>query len=831
MKKKPVQRPVPKSNQKPVDKPVLKKVQQKTFPIDNFLKQYGTGITFALFALLILIIFKDFILGNSLYLFKDIGSDTLNGAYPNFTLASRYFRTEGFPLWSFSQGMGENIMWPTLMDPFFAIVFIVGTQNIAAAIIWMELLKLVVTAIIVYRLLKLWDLSVPVIAIGTLLYCFSGFMIVGGSWYQFSTEACYLAFLLLSFELLYRRNSWYLFPLAVMLLPIFQPFNLYLYGMFLVIYFLFRHFSSETATWKKFYTTVLKMAGLGLLGVLMSSFFLLNNVEVLLDSPRVSGHSSFFSKLMSQSIFFLESPMYYATSALRLFANDLQGNGTNFKGWYNYLEAPMFYIGLLPLLLMPQIFLYGSARKRIVSAVFLFIFLFPVIFPFFRYAFWLFSGDYYRGFSFFLSLIFLFYSLQVLQELGKGKKINLILLGVTFFGLLYLLYYPYEHASEMINNDLRSVIRIFLILYTAVLAIGNFVGNKKLIQVSLVILVCIELGYINFNTVNDRSVLTRNDMQQKTGYNDYSVEALDWINSHDKPFFRVNKDYLSSPAMHGSLNNAKVQGYFGTSSYHSFNQKYYIHFLEEMNFIQKGKEEESRWANGLTNFPLMLNFASNKYQLSLKPNPTALFRTLGYDSVTMFGNVRVLKNKHFLPLGFCYDQYIPMTSFLKLSQLKKQIILQKAFVAEEPLDPSLKKVQPVNLADTAKNYTYDDYFKDVDARHKDTLNTTRFSQKRITGTIDLKTSKMLFFSIPFDRGWNAVIDNKTVKPALCNIGFMGFMLDPGHHTVELYYRPPYFMASLWVSVIFLLLYLILILQKIILNKAGVSSPPRRKDAK
>jgi uncharacterized membrane protein YfhO len=808
MKKKNVQKPAPKSYQKPAEKPIPKKAQTKEFPLETLLKQHGLAITFSLLSLLILIIFKDFIIGSSYYLFKDIGSDTLNGAYPNFTLASDYFRKEGFPLWSFSQGMGENIMWPTLMDPFFAIVFIVGTQNIASAIIWMELLKLVVTAIIVYRFLRLWELSFPVTTIGTLLYCFSGFMIVGGSWYQFSTEACYLAFLLLAFEQLYRKNSWYLFPLAVALLPIFQPFNLYLYGMFLVIWFLFRHFSSDDHTWKKLITMTLKMAGFSLLGIIMSTFFLLNNVEVLLDSPRVSGHSSFFSKLMSQSVFFLESPMYYTTSVMRLFGNDLIGNGTDFKGFGNYLEAPMFYIGLLPLLLMPQVFLYGPNRKRIVSAIFLLIFMIPLIFPFFRYAFWLFSGDYFRGFSFFVAFVFLFYSIKVMQELGRGKKINLFLLGATFVGLLILLYYPYQYSDQIINNDMRSVVRLFLFLYTALLTAGYFFKNKTIIQVMLVVTVCAEVVYINYNTVNDRKVLSRTEMHQKTGYNDYSVEAIDWINTHDKPFFRINKDFMSSPAMHASLNNAKVQGYFGTSSYHSFNQKYYIHFLEEMNLIKKGKEEESRWANGLTSYPLLLNIASNKYHLSLSPNPTTLFLTLGYDSIARFGNVRVLKNKHFLPLGFTYDQYIPMTSFLKLSEVKKQIILQKAFVAEEPLDPLVRRLKPANLRDTALNYTYTDYFKDVDARKKDTLTVSLFSQKRITGTIDLKTPKMLFFSIPFDRGWNALIDNKQVKPSLCNIGFMGFMLDPGRHTVDLYYRPPYFIASLWVTILFFLLYLV-----------------------
>ena len=79
------------------------------------MKRYGLLVTLLFVILIIFIIFHDFIISNKYYLFKDIGSDSINLLYPCFVYLSKYLRTEGFPLWSFAQGMGQEIMSIVLM--------------------------------------------------------------------------------------------------------------------------------------------------------------------------------------------------------------------------------------------------------------------------------------------------------------------------------------------------------------------------------------------------------------------------------------------------------------------------------------------------------------------------------------------------------------------------------------------------------------------------------------------------------------------------------------------------------------------------------------------
>jgi uncharacterized membrane protein YfhO len=783
------------------------KSTSKPFFLDYYMEKYGIWITLGLVSFLIFIIFFDFIVGNKYYLFKDIGSDSINISLPQLTLLSTYIKTEGFPMWSFAQGMGQNIM-PSIGDPFSWIVILSGTKNIEYGFIWMEITKLLLTATFFYSFLKQLNLSHVSQIIGSLLYTFSGFMIIGSGWGIFSAEACLLALLLLSFEKLYNQNSWYLFPLAIALIVMIQPFNLYLYGMFLILYFILRILTSENGSWRKFLFLSLKMAGFVFLGVLISSFLLVPTIQLILDSPRVGGNSSYVNKLLSHPAFIPEGSSHNTTAIMRFFSNDLLGNGSNFKGWYNYLEAPMVYIGLLPLLLFPQIFTFVEKKKKIVYGTFVAIFLIPFVLPFFRYAFWLFSGDYYRGFSIFISLTFLLFSLLVINELDKVKKINLPLLIVTLAGLITLLYIPYPNINQLIENDLRSLTLLFLFIYTGIVLFLNYGGNRNLAKAILILFVFIEIGYMNTTSIKERVVLTKRESRQRTGYNDNTIEATAYIKSIDKGFFRVTKDYSSGPAIHTSYNDAKMQDYYGTSSYTSFNQKYYIKFLEETEIIEKEQEFQSRWASGLISRPFLQFFGSVKYIFTKQPK--SQFLQLGYDSISQQGDVKILKSKYFLPLGFTYNKYIPINQFQKLSLAQKQFVLLKAFVAEDPILPEFKKFSQFAIQDTSKNYTWDELSLDLKTCKSDTMSMTSFSNNRIAGSIELKEAKLLFFSIPYDKGWHCIIDNKPIKPLLVNIGFMGLNLEPGKHTIEMFYKPPYFTLSLFASIIGIIFYFIIL---------------------
>ncbi|MBN1353343.1 MAG: YfhO family protein, partial [Candidatus Omnitrophica bacterium] len=332
--------------------------------------------------------------------------------------------------------------------------------------------------------------------------------------------------------------------------------------------------------------------------------------------------------------------------------------------------------------------------------------------------------------------------------------------------------------------------------------------GKFAIRALLLLIICIEMGYLSSITVNKRTIVSAREFKQKTGYNDHTVDALKYLSSIDKGFYRINKDYSSSPAVYGSLNDAKVQKFKGTASYLSFNQLYFIKFLQATNTIDRDNESHTRWAPGLSQCPSLHSFASIKYNITKDKKPYML--NVMYDLIATFNDVKVLKNRFFLPLGFTYDQYITFNDFKKRTIGQKQIALYEAFIINDPSDSITKELPEYSFSDTIKTYTLSDFKKAIDNRKEDTLNITEYNDNLIKGAIILRQKKMLFFSIPYDKGWKAYVDGKEQKLKLITIGFMGLLLDKGEHTIELIYFPPYVIIGFIISILALIVYFLLV---------------------
>jgi uncharacterized membrane protein YfhO len=300
--------------------------------------------------------------------------------------------------------------------------------------------------------------------------------------------------------------------------------------------------------------------------------------------------------------------------------------------------------------------------------------------------------------------------------------------------------------------------------------------------------------------------MTSQEFQEKSGYSDNSVEAIEYLKSIDSGFYRIDKDYYSGPSQHASLNDAKVQKFFGTQSYHSFNQINYINFLEAVDIVEPGNEHNTRWALGLKSRPLLHGIVSVKYHLTKKQN--SLFLKNGYKNMAVFGDVKILQNKYFLPLGFTYDSVMAKEDFEKLSTFQKHILLYQACILDISDDriAGLKTINPLSLRDTLAKYDWNMHASMVEKRKEGAFQMKFFHPNHITGVVDFDKKKLLFFSIPFDEGWQIRVNGKVIRPILCNAGFMGVVLEKGKHEVTLRYEVPFLKTGIFFSIACFLLF-------------------------
>ena len=789
----------------------------------NFYDSYVNGKElYYLLGLVVLagfIIFQDFISLKKIYLFKDIGSDTINIYYPLLVNLSESMHNNGVPYWSFSQGMGQNIFPLWLGDFFSNFIMLFSKANLPKVIVFMELLKIILCSFIFFQYLKQLKLTGFACLLGALLYSFTGYVILGGTWIIFSTEAVYVAIILLGFERWLNQGKWFLFLLGIFLLSLLQPFYLYSYTIFLVFYIIVRYNEVRSFDWKEFIFFSLKTVGIAALGVAISAFQLLPDVLMLIESPRVGGEAGLSAKLKSQSMFGIADEVLRFTTTFRAFGNDMLGGGTDFKGWQNYLEAPILYCGILSLVAFPHVFGSLGKKEKKFYAILTVAFVLPILFPYFRYIFWAFSGDYYRTLSLVICVIMLFYSAKAISYIEQKQSINKIVLLVNGLFLLILLYTPKAEYKQAVNDGLRSFAAVLVLAYSFLLYLLSSKTAIKHTAKALLIAVCfIEILSFSYNTVNKRSALTKRELTEKVGYNDYTVDAVNFINKNDKSFFRINKDFSSGLAIHASINDGKSQSFYGTSSYHSFNQKNYIKFLGDLNVIDVKDENATRWAKSLTERPLLFSMASGKYWLSKRPD--SYLQGFGYDSINKFGDVKVYKNRYALPFGFAYNKVMDLTKFKTLTTLQKDLYLLKGCVYDDEQSSDFTQFLKFDLKDTTQQFSFEEYGKLVSELRKDSVTITSFKDSHIEGTINLDSSKIVFFSIPFDEGWSATLNNAEVKLYRVNSGLTGMIVPKGNHKIALSFEPRLMKKGAMISVVGLIILLGLLLMNYFKKKSA-----------
>ncbi len=756
------------------------------------------------------LIFHDFLCFEKLFLFTDIGSDTINAFYPQLVHTSNYLRETGIPQWSFHHGLGQNILPSGTDNPLNFLYYFLGEDRLVYALPYLECFKILLGACCFFFYLKMMSFSDYVAGIGGLLLAFCGYMIVGGTWYGHSTTLLYSVILLLAFEKLYQQKSIWLFPISIFLLG---GTSWYFSLVFITIYALFRFFSEERKPLKQLGLLFAYMAGLSLLGIAFSGPAVTSILERIISSPRGMGGSvSRFKELSSMPFFGFEESLHYITLFMRSLGNDILGNGSAFRGWGNYLEAPLFYCGLLPLLLVPQLPMMLEGRKRIAYLVYLFFWLLLLVFPFFRYAFYLFAGDYYKSaLSLYVPLTFLLFGMYSLHLLnGQKKKLNLLILGISILSLLALLWYPYFPAKNPLVSFWQIWTSVFIVLYGLCLVLWNQEIQVGIIRWIIPILLVFELASINYFTINDREAVSYDKFNSKLGYNDYTVDAIDYLKVQDISFFRVSKDYSSGLAKHRSINDPRIQNYYGTTSYSSFNQPYYADFLRYMEVIREGQEDQTRWITGLQKRPLLEAYTSVKYHLTKRnPNQTAN-QLLGQQKLQQFGDVKVFRNRHVHPMGFCYDHYILQSHFEKLKPQQKDFALLKALITPDDQAMNyreLKQLQVSEMEFEMNDERWENYYKSPS-----TLSITSHGQNHIEGSLSLSQTGYLLFAIPYDRGWQLLVNEQAQPLDIANIGFMGTLLKKGEHDIVLQYRSPFIGVGIGIAVLAFMLYFFLLLK-------------------
>lgn len=784
-------------------------------------------------------IFRDYLYGNDLMIFNDIGSDTWQQYIMNYTSIVNHLRDGSFSLWDFNNGLGINQFNFNLFDPFLMLLYgvgvVLGPAHMLLYINVIQILKIMVAAFAFYWFLSQFSFSVLSKMITSYAYALNGFLLVWGQHYQFGTVVIYFPLMLLFCEkFIQKKKGKALFPVMVFLCGIYSVYFTYMCLAATGLYLLFRILMLDGLTWKERIQRFLLGCAEMIMGVGMSLVVFLPMAEVLLDvSSRLESDGTGLLDFLRQC-FTPYSRKFYLSMLKRMFSSNLQNGYGLAKGpqqyVMNYYEDPVLFCSTLAVFLNVQFLavlrkadmtkrakrvLYGVAALILVGTAL------PVGGTVFNY----FTLPTQR-YTFVLMTVFLLLMAWMWDYMRKGGKLNLVLiLAVTaLMGWAYWCGYEQAGFQEYRTNIL--ILTVTGILTAVCLTLLCFLKDTQIrnvilgvMGVVLVVNVVSEGGtnyqnrvtmkktdvpaevmvqetqrYEEMRTSDDKEIKYRAEIEKPQDFfrEMYRVDLADCLNylkENDPTFYRVEKDYISGTVSMDSSG----QGYRGISTYNSVMNGNVKEFVEtcypELFFADHN--HYTFWNNVDDNW--LAAFLGVKYILSGngEPDETKYKLLAQVGSLYIHENVLDAQTAHF------YTQDISEESLKELcTEENREELLGEAIALEDGTEiGDASEIQ--TLKSEEQETAEQNSSVTLDAPQKDSV---------VTGSVHAEADGYALFMIPYEKGWSLTIDGEKAELLRGDIGFLACEVPEGDHTILLTFEAPGLKAGTIGSVLFWILF-------------------------
>ena len=784
-------------------------------------------------------IFRDYLYGNDLMIFNDIGSDTWQQYIMNYTSIVNHLRDGSFSLWDFNNGLGINQFNFNLFDPFLMLLYgvgvVLGPAHMLLYINVIQILKIMVAAFAFYWFLSQFSFSVLSRMITSYAYALNGFLLVWGQHYQFGTVVIYFPLMLLFCEkFIQKKKGKALFPVMVFLCGIYSVYFTYMCLAATGLYLLFRILMLDGLTWKERIQRFLLGCAEMIMGVGMSLVVFLPMAEVLLDvSSRLESDGTGLLDFLRQC-FTPYSRKFYLSMLKRMFSSNLQNGYGLAKGpqqyVMNYYEDPVLFCSTLAVFLNVQFLavlrkadmtkrakrvLYGVAALILVGTAL------PVGGTVFNY----FTLPTQR-YTFVLMTVFLLLMAWMWDYMRKGGKLNLVLiLAVTaLMGWAYWCGYEQAGFQEYRTNIL--ILTVTGILTAVCLTLLCFLKDTQIrnvilgvMGVVLVVNVVSEGGtnyqnrvtmkktdvpaevmvqetqrYEEMRTSDDKEIKYRAEIEKPQDFfrEMYRVDLADCLNylkENDPTFYRVEKDYISGTVSMDSSG----QGYRGISTYNSVMNGNVKEFVEtcypELFFADHN--HYTFWNNVDDNW--LAAFLGVKYILSGNGEPDET----KYKLLDQVGSLYIHENVLDAQTAHFYTQDISEESLKELcTEENREELLGEAIALEDGTEiGDASEIQ--TLKSEEQETAEQNSSVTLDAPQKDSV---------VTGSVHAEADGYALFMIPYEKGWSLTIDGEKAELLRGDIGFLACEVPEGDHTILLTFEAPGLKAGTIGSVLFWILF-------------------------
>lgn len=700
--------------------------------------------------------------------------------------------------------LGSPFFWLTLPFPTWVVPYLMGPLLI---------LKFACAALTSYCYIRRFTRTPLAASLGGLLYAFSGFSVYNIFFNHFHEAIIVFPLLLLSLELLITENRRFAFALTVALCAVVNYFFFFGMVVFTVIYFFVRLFSGA---FKVRFGRFLVIGFEAVLGLCIAAAILLPSYYAIADNKRLENVLLGWNALM-----YGKEQIYGNIMECFFFPPDIPARPVFFPG----ADVKWSSLGgWLPLFSMTGVFVWFGARKRHWLKRVIGICIFMAMVPVLNSAFYAFNTAYYARWFYMPILMMCLATVSLTEDSGvdwsSGYK---WVLGITVAAALTIGFFPQKDSKDNIIFGLYSQsddgMYVFRYWITCVIAIVSLIvlgmllrllkSDRKGFYKTAITCVCIiSVVYGSFFIGCGRS----HSYEIKEVMTDSLIEGS--VDLDDNSEFRVDTyDCVDNTSM-----------YLGLPGINAFHSVVPASIFEFYDFIGVERSVGSRPE---TNQAALRPLLSVKYLLNRKGGEDFLddngeTRMPGYEYVKTDGGYYIYENKNYVPYGFSYNYYMGYDFCEEYSKTNRAALMLKAILLD---DEQIKKYGGLmtDIAELRNSVYYSEDDETSLSITDDTLaydseqlrETSAFYFKRdnrgFTAKVTRDSDNLVFFSVPYDSGWEAYVNGKPAEIEKVNAGFMAVKVGAGTSEIRFNYVTPGLVDGLKITggaVIVLLVYIL-----------------------
>ncbi len=732
---------------------------------------------------------------------------------PFYQLANEAVRSGNFG-WNWHTDLGVNFVgsysFYLLFSPFFWLTLFFPATATPYLMAPLLVLKFACASVTAFLYIKRFLKNRHFAMLFSFLYAFSGFSMYNVFFNHFHEAIVFFPLLLIGLEKSLTENKWGYFTLGITVNAIVNYWFFIGEAVFVAMYFFVRLTDRQVrVNFKKTVSLAIEV----ILGMSMSMVVFLPSVLAITGNTRVGADSI----INGTGLWYYSNPQRYLGILHSIFFSpDMPALNNWFPDHGGQWSSMAAYI---PIFGMVGVLAFCLSKKKswiknmlIVSAVFAFV-------PMLNHLFVMLNNSYYTRWFYMPTLIMVLATAKAFDESEYNPQNRIynestgesfvtgdvdLIKGVKYTAIVFVIVLTMVGLTPSKNDDgwkigtyryadiFISTALITLIGFTLTLLL-LFYKNREKFTRNLTVLILVgctlygcstlsigKLSYPNNKWITETALPARDKMR---------------LDEDEKEFYRIDI-YKGNDNIGMYWNMPNIQ------TFHSIVPASLMNFYPEIGVKRDVSSKPDVKYVELRALLSVKYLYIKETEEEKEPMQDFVFREnrFGYD---------IYENINYIPMGFAYDYYIDATQWESLSKpTRSRSMLNSVYLTDDAIERNKDILEKADDEIMMKSYDYE-ISSAAEERRRLSCKTFEVTKEGFTATTDYDRDRLVFFSVPYEKGWTAYVNGEEATIENASVGFMAVRVPKGNSAIKFVYKTYGLSVGLVISLVSLTVFILL----------------------